>query len=248
MTAHKQIATLDNDATAREESTMIERQQRVSRRQFLTTLGVLATGTAALAACGAAANPTVAPAATTAPTAPAAAASSAPSATTSSAPTAAASIAPTTAASSTPIAAVSIATRASTATAATPAGTRTTATASAAASGEGDVPNGNFGGSKFYSAVVDQKVEISSVMGALKWDKAQYTAKVGDVTFVVKNLGPMPHQLGVETSATKYESGVLAANTTTNLTIKGLAAGDYDLVCNIPGHKAAGMVAKLTVS
>jgi len=110
------------------------------------------------------------------------------------------------------------------------------------------VPNGTFGGNKFYSTVVDQKVEISSVMGALKWDKAQYTAKVGDVTFVVKNLGPAPHQLGVETSTTKYESGVLANGSTTNLTIKGMTAGDYDIVCNIPGHKAAGMVAKLTVS
>ena len=110
------------------------------------------------------------------------------------------------------------------------------------------MPNGNFGGSKFYSAVADQKVEISSIQGQLKWDKAQYTAKAGDVTFVTKNLGPMPHQLGIESSALKYESGVLAANTTTNLTIKGLAAGEYDVVCNIPGHKAAGMVAKLTVS
>ena len=110
------------------------------------------------------------------------------------------------------------------------------------------MPNGNFGGSKFYSTVVDQKVEISSVAGALKWDKAQYTAKVGDVTFVVKNLGPAPHQLGIESNALKYESGVLANGSTTNLTIKGLTAGDYDIVCNIPGHKAAGMVAKLTVS
>ncbi len=235
---------------------MIERQKSVSRRQFLTTLGMLAAGTAALAACGTSATPTTAAVATSAPaasaapatTAPTAAASSAPSTAASAAPSASASSAPSTAASSAPTAAVSTATRASTATAATPAGTRTTATAAAAGGGEGDVPNGNFGGSKFYSAVVDQKVEISSIVGMLKWDKAQYTAKAGDVTFVVKNQGPMPHQLGVEASAMKYESGVLAANTTTNLTLKGLAAGDYDIVCNIPGHKAAGMVAKLTVS
>lgn len=222
---------------------MIERQKSVSRRQFLTTLGVLAAGTAALAACGTSATPTTAAVATTAP---AAAAPSAPAAAASAAPAASASNAPSTAASS--AAAVSTATRASTATAATPAGTRTIATATAAGGGEGDVPNGNFGGSKFYSAVVDQKFEISSIVGMLKWDKAQYTAKAGEVTFVVKNMGPMSHQLGVETSATKYESGVLAANSTTNLTIKSLTAGEYDIVCNIPGHKAAGMVAKLTVS
>jgi len=218
---------------------MADRQNTVSRRQFLTTMGAFAAGAAALAACGTTAIPTVASVATSAP-----AASAAPATT---APTAAAATtarATTTAASSAPATAPSTATRASTAAV----GTRTTATAAAAGGGDGDVPNGNFGGSKFYSAVVDQKVEISSVAGALKWDKAQYTAKGGDVTFVVKNLGPTPHQLGVETSTTKYESGVLAPNSTTNLTIKGMTAGDYDIVCNIPGHKAAGMVAKLTVS
>ena len=52
---------------------MIERQQRVSRRQFLTTLGVLAAGTAALAACGTSATtPTIAAVATSAPAASAA--------------------------------------------------------------------------------------------------------------------------------------------------------------------------------
>ncbi len=237
---------------------MIERQQRVSRRQFLTTLGVLAAGTVALAACGASATPTVAPAATTAPaasaapattapTAPATVASSAPSAAISTA-TRAASSAPSTAVSTATPAAVSTATRASTATAATPVGTRTTATASAAAGDEGDFPNGNYGGSKFYSAAVDQKVEISTIVGALRWDKAQYTAKAGDVTFVTKNLGPAPHQLGIEGNGIKYESANLNANTTTNLTIKGLKAGEYDVVCNVGNHKAMGMVAKLLVS
>jgi len=229
---------------------MADRQGTVSRRQFLTTMGAFAAGAAALAACGTTATPTVAPAATTAPAASAAPATTAPTAAATAAATAratttaAASSAPSTAASSAPTTAPSTATRTSTAAV----GTRTTATAAADGAGDGDVPNGNFGGSKFYSAVVDQKVEISSVAGALKWDKAQYTAKVGDVTFVVKNLGPAPHQLGVETSTTKYESGVLAPNSTTNLTIKGMTAGDYDIVCNIPGHKAAGMVARLTVS
>lgn len=221
---------------------MADRQSTVSRRQFLTTVGAFAAGVAALAACGTTATPTVAPAATTAPAAAAAPATTAPTAAATAAATARATT--TAAASSAPTTAPSTATSAGTATV----GTRTTATAAASGGGDGDVPNGNFGGSKFYSTVVDQKVEISSIAGALKWDKAQYTAKVGDVTFVVKNLGPAPHQLGVETSTTKYESGALAPNSTTNLTIKGLTAGDYDIVCNIPGHKAAGMVAKLTVS
>lgn len=119
-------------------------------------------------------------------------------------------------------------------------------TASGGAGGE--VSNGTYGGSKFTSAVTAQKVDVSAVQGAVKWDKAQYTATAGDVTFVVKNPGPMPHQFGIEGNGIQYESGNLDPNTTTNLTITGLKAGTYDVVCNFPGHKAAGMVAKLVVS
>jgi uncharacterized cupredoxin-like copper-binding protein len=112
----------------------------------------------------------------------------------------------------------------------------------------GEVSNGTYGGAKFTSAVTAQKVDVSAVQGALKWDKAQYTATAGDVTFVVKNPGPMQHQFGIEGNGIQYESGNLDPNTTTNLTIAGLKAGTYDVVCNVPGHKAGGMVAKLVVS
>lgn len=128
-------------------------------------------------------------------------------------------------------------------------GNTATATTGAASGGAGgEVSNGTYGGSKFFGTVVAQKVDVSAVQGALKWDKAQYTATAGDVTFVVKNPGPMPHQIGIEGNGIQYESDNLAPNTTTNLTIMGLKAGTYDLVCNFPGHKAAGMVAKFAVS
>lgn len=58
----------------------------------------------------------------------------------------------------------------------------------------------------------------------------------------------MQHQFGIEGNGLMYESGNLDPNTTTNLTIMGLKAGTYDVVCNFPGHKAAGMVAKLVVA
>ncbi len=126
--------------------------------------------------------------------------------------------------------------------------TGTTGGAATTGGAGGDVPNGTYGGTKFFSAVADQKVEIAATTTGLKWDKAEYTAKAGDVTFVAKNPATFPHQLGIEGNGIMYESGDLVANTTTNLTIKGLKAGSYDVVCNYPGHKAAGMVAKLTVA
>ncbi len=115
-------------------------------------------------------------------------------------------------------------------------------------SGVGDVPNGTYGGSKFSGAVAAQRVAIAATTTGLQWDKAQYAATAGDVTFVVTNPAPFPHQLGVEGNGVRYESGELGPNTTTNLTIRGLKAGEYELVCNFPGHKAAGMVARLTVA
>jgi len=128
-------------------------------------------------------------------------------------------------------------------------GTTATATTGTASGGAGGaVSNGTYGGTKFSGAVVAQKVDVAAVQGALKWDKAQYTATAGDVTFVVKNPGPMQHQFGIEGNGLMYESGNLDPNTTTNLTIAGLKAGTYDLVCNFPGHKAGGMVAKLAVA
>jgi len=110
------------------------------------------------------------------------------------------------------------------------------------------VPNGTYGGTPFSGTVATQQVAVAAVQGALKWDKAQYTATAGDVTFAVQNPGPMQHQFGIEGNGLRYESGNLDPHTTTNLTIAGLKAGTYDVVCNFPGHKAAGMVAKLVVA
>ena len=113
----------------------------------------------------------------------------------------------------------------------------------------GDVPNAPYKGSKFFSQVVDQKVSVAAdPSGALKWDKTEYTAAAGDVSFVVSNPSPVQHQFGVEGNGIAYESGNLGGGTTTNLTIKNLPPGEYQIVCNFPGHKEGGMVAKLTVT
>jgi len=118
-----------------------------------------------------------------------------------------------------------------------------------AASG-GNVPNGQYGGSRFWSEVAAQQVAVSAdPSGALRWDKAEYTSTTGDVTFVVKNPSPVQHQFGVEGNGISYQSGnISGGNTTTNLTIKGLPPGEYMLVCNFIGHREGGMVAKLVVT
>ncbi len=112
----------------------------------------------------------------------------------------------------------------------------------------GDVPNGPYRGSRFYSEVTAQTVNVAAdPTGGLKWDKPEYTATAGDVTFVVSNPSPVQHQFGVEGTDTNYQSGNLGGGTTTNLTIKGLQPGEYQLPCNFPGHREGGMVSKLIV-
>lgn len=124
--------------------------------------------------------------------------------------------------------------------------TTQTVTPTAGPSGAGGTTTS--GRSKFSSTVVAQTVSVAAdPSGALKWDRAEYTAAAGDVTFVVVNQSPVPHQFGVEGNGINYASDNLQTGTTTNLTIMGLKAGDYMIVCDYPGHREAGMVAKLTV-
>ena len=84
--------------------------------------------------------------------------------------------------------------------------------------------------------------------GALKWDRATYTAKAGDVTFVVTNKSSSFHNFAVEGPGVSAQGKNFGANTTTTYTLQGLQPGEYLIVCNYPGHRAAGMVAKLIVT
>ena len=107
--------------------------------------------------------------------------------------------------------------------------------------------NGTNGG--FFSEPVAQRVQVAaSPDGALKWDRTSYQAKAGDVTFVVKNPSPIQHRFGVEGQGLNAHGGDLAAGKTGNYTLKGLQPGEYQIVCDYPGHREAGMVAKLVVS
>ena len=100
----------------------------------------------------------------------------------------------------------------------------------------------------FTGDVVAQQVEITAdPAGALRWDKAEYTAAAGDVTFVVRNPGPVAHQFGVEGNGVAAQSANFSGNTAKNYTLRGLQPGEYRIVCNFPGHKEAGMVARLIV-
>jgi len=70
------------------------------------------------------------------------------------------------------------------------------------------------------------------------------TVHAGTVTFVVKNVGKVAHNLTVQGGkATPNINGGGSAKLTVTL-----KKGSYTLYCSVPGHRQLGMVAKLTVT
>ncbi|MGH2934585.1 MAG: cupredoxin domain-containing protein [Gaiellaceae bacterium] len=70
------------------------------------------------------------------------------------------------------------------------------------------------------------------------------TVHAGTVTFVVKNVGKVAHNLTIQGGkATPNIDGGGSAKLTVSL-----KKGTYTLYCSVPGHRQLGMVAKLTVT
>jgi plastocyanin len=72
------------------------------------------------------------------------------------------------------------------------------------------------------------------------------TLKPGTYTFVVSNHGKIQHDLAVQGGKVNTKTPLINPGGTAKVTAT-LASGTYTLYCTVPGHKAAGMVAKLTV-
>lgn len=74
------------------------------------------------------------------------------------------------------------------------------------------------------------------------------TASAGQVTISVKNAGQVTHNLVVNGPGVQDQKTVLLSPGQTAQLVVTLKAGTYDVYCGIPGHKQAGMDAKLSVS
>jgi plastocyanin len=85
--------------------------------------------------------------------------------------------------------------------------------------------------------------------GGLKFDKATYTAKAGDVGVEYDNNDVQTHTMIVENASGNKVPGwtrlVVGSQKKAGGTVT-LQAGSYKIICDI--HQAAGMVATLTVS
>ncbi len=81
-----------------------------------------------------------------------------------------------------------------------------------------------------------------------KFDAKTYSAKAGAVGFAYYNKGNVTHSLVIKAAdGTRFGKRLfLTPGKQAGLTVD-LAAGTYELYCDVPGHKDAGMDATLTV-
>lgn len=79
---------------------------------------------------------------------------------------------------------------------------------------------------------------------------ATSTVAHGQVAFKVTNAGPGQHDLHVQAKGSSSDVGStpLIPGGSTQLLVVMLAAGTYSVYCGVPGHRAAGMEATLTVT
>ena len=90
---------------------------------------------------------------------------------------------------------------------------------------------------------VATKVQVSETEFKITTDLTSF--KAGEITFVAKNDGKIPHDLAVKETGEKTKE--IAPGGTAALKVN-LKPGKYELYCTIPGHEAAGMKLTITVS
>lgn len=82
-----------------------------------------------------------------------------------------------------------------------------------------------------------------------KFEPRDITARAGEITFVVRNVGMIEHNFVIEDRTGQRLAGIptIEVGKTERLTVS-LTPGSYTIVCTYPGHREAGMVGTLTVT
>jgi plastocyanin len=84
--------------------------------------------------------------------------------------------------------------------------------------------------------------------GQLAFLQKSLSAPAGEVTFVLTNASPVPHNLSIEKDGQDLgATDVISGGATAELTLN-LKPGSYEFYCSVGDHEAAGMKGTLTVS
>lgn len=106
------------------------------------------------------------------------------------------------------------------------------------------VANGNDGGGGSDASTAPASIPVTLSEFAI--DPGTITADAGNIVFDVTNDGTQVHNLTLEDPS--KTSGDIAGGGSGTLDAGNLDAGDYTLLCTIPGHADQGMKATLTVA
>jgi len=87
------------------------------------------------------------------------------------------------------------------------------------------------------------------IMTEFKFNPSAISVKAGTTTFFLVNQGTVAHDMVVETQSGQRVAGsdLVQAGGETTFTVNNLAAGSYLIICDQPGHEAAGMKGTLSV-
>ena len=87
--------------------------------------------------------------------------------------------------------------------------------------------------------------------GQLSYVTKKASAKPGSVTVVMKNASSVQHNIAIQqgtgASGPVLGAGPIVSNGATSTVKVNLKAGTYTYFCQVPGHRAAGMLGTLTV-
>ena len=97
------------------------------------------------------------------------------------------------------------------------------------------------------AAAKPARIEVTA--SEMKFEPKSVSVRAGEVTFVVKNVGTVEHSFIIDDSAGATVGSIpsIALGATQQLAVT-LKPGTYTLICNLPGHKEAGMTGMLTVT
>jgi plastocyanin len=101
------------------------------------------------------------------------------------------------------------------------------------------------GGSSTPSSLSGADVTVHA-KDTLKFDKSEYTAKAGTVKIGYVNDGNIPHTLQID-GQPNFQKLTLNSHGQSQIGSVDLPPGTYQIYCDIPGHRSAGMQANLVI-
>ncbi|NDB42849.1 MAG: hypothetical protein EB035_07705, partial [Actinobacteria bacterium] len=96
------------------------------------------------------------------------------------------------------------------------------------------------------SSSTELPTTISVDLTEFKINMSASAVKPGDITFQVKNNGNVAHNFAIP--LLKFKTEMLNPGQSVTLVASDVAAGTYEIRCEVSGHLEAGMKASLTVS